>query len=146
MVCGVHTRLLRQGNGVGANKWILGGQHTDKERRKTVWPSSRCLPLIRALENSLPNIKNGRNTQHGPVIAYADDVTVFVTNPGDFHAIQQAIHLHEGATGARLNPRKSKALGIGAWKEPPTALDIFFHERVNILGVKFSPKIATSIR
>ena len=95
-----------------------------------------CLhPLIRALEDSLPSIKIGRNTQHGPVIAYADDVMVYVTNPGDFHAIQQAIHLHERATGARLNPRKFKALAIGVWTEPPTALYIFFQERVNILGV-----------
>ena len=67
-----------------------------------------CLhPLISALEDSLPSIKIGRNTRHGPVIAFANDVTVFVTNPGDFHAIQQAIHLYERATGARLNPRFS---------------------------------------
>ena len=106
-----------------------------------------CLhPLIRALEDSLSSIKIGRHTQHGPVIAYADNVTVFVTNPGNFHAIQQAIHLYERATGARLNPRKSKALAIGAWTEPPTALDIVLHERVNILGVEFGPTIATSIR
>jgi hypothetical protein len=103
-------------------------------------------PLIRALEDSLPSINIGRHTQHGPVIAYADDVTVFVTNPGDFHAIQQAIHLYERATRARRNPRKSKALAIGAWTEPPTALGIVFHERVNILGVEFGPTIATSIR
>jgi len=103
-----------------------------------------CLhPLIRALEDSLPSIKFGRHTQQGSVIAYADDVTVFVTNPGDFHAIQQAIHLYERETGARLNPRKSKALAFGAWTEPPTALDIVFHERVNILGVEFGPTIAT---
>jgi len=106
-----------------------------------------CLhPLIGALEDSLPSIKTGRHTQHGPVIAYADDVTVFVTNPGDFHAIQQAIHLYERAKGPRLNPRKSKALAIGALTEPPTALGIDFHERVNILGVELGPTIATSIR
>jgi len=79
-----------------------------------------CLhPLIRALEDSLPSKKIGRHTQHGPVIAYADDVTVFVTKPEDFRAIQQAIHLYEPATGARLNHRKSKALAIGFWTDPP---------------------------
>ena len=30
--------------------------------------------------------------------------------------------------------------------EPPTALGVDFHERVNILGVEFGPTIATSIR
>jgi hypothetical protein len=54
--------------------------------------------------------------------------------------------LYERATGARLIPRKSKALAIGAWTEPPTALGIDFHERVNILGVEFGPTIAISIR
>jgi len=84
-------------------------------------------PLIHALEDGLPSIKTGQ-TQHGPVIAYADDVMVFVTNPGDFNAIQQVIQLYERAMGARLNPRKSKALAMGARTEPPTALDIDFHE------------------
>jgi len=47
-----------------------------------------CLhPLIRALEDSLPSIKTGRPTQDGPAIAHFDDVTVFVTKPGDFNAI-----------------------------------------------------------
>ena len=106
-----------------------------------------CLhTFISALEDSLPSIKIGRNSQHGPVIAYADDVTVFVTKPGDFHAIQQAIQLYERATGAQLNPSKSKALAIGAWTVPPTTLDIHFHERFNILGVEFRPTIATSTR
>ena len=125
MVCGAHARLVRPGNGVGANKWKLGGKHTDTEWRKTRLPP-QCgplrpvsSPLIRALEDSLPSIKIGRNTQHGPVIAYADDVTVFVTNPGDFHAIQQAIHLYERVKGTRLNPRKSKALAIWGLDRAP---------------------------
>ena len=82
--------------------------------------SNSCFhPLICALEDSLPSIKIGRNTQHGPVFAYADDVTVFVTNPGNFHAIQQAIHLYERVKGTRLNPRKSKALAIWGLDRAP---------------------------
>ena len=44
MVCGEHTCLVRPGNGVGANKWILGGQDTDTEWRKTRLPP-QCSPL-----------------------------------------------------------------------------------------------------
>jgi hypothetical protein len=44
-------------------------------------------PLLRLLEYSLPNIQIGHN-QHSPAIAYADDVTVFITNPTDFVIIQ----------------------------------------------------------
>jgi hypothetical protein len=78
-----------------------------------------CLfPLLRTLEEKLPSMKIERQAQHGPVIAYADDVTVFVTNPEAFITTQQAVRAYERATGARLYPRKSKALAFGAWTEP----------------------------
>ena len=76
-----------------------------------------CLhPLIRAVEDVLPSIRIGRRMPHGPVIAYADNVTVFVTHPEDFSAIQQAIRIYARATGSCLNLRKSKALAVGAWR------------------------------
>jgi hypothetical protein len=83
---------------------------------------------------------------HGLVIAYADHVTVFVTQPEAFSAIRKAIRTYERATGACLNPRKSKALAVGAWIERPTLLGIDLHERVEILGVEFRPTVALSIR
>jgi hypothetical protein len=105
-----------------------------------------CLhPLLRLLEDSLPNIQIG-HTQHSPVITYADDVTVFITNPIDFIPIQQAVQTFERAKGARLNPRKSKALAIGTWTETPTALGIDLYELVSILEVDFGPTIAISVQ
>jgi hypothetical protein len=83
---------------------------------------------------------------HGPVTVYADDVTVFVTHPEAFSAMQEAIRTYERATGACLNPRKSKALAVGAWTERPTLLGIDLHESVEILGVEFGPTVALSIR
>jgi len=41
------------------------------------------------------------------------------------------------ASGAQLNPHKSKAMAIGTWKTPAPLLGIHFHERVEILGVSF---------
>jgi hypothetical protein len=73
-------------------------------------------------------------------------VTVFVTQLEDFSAIQKAIRTYERSTGACLNPRKSKALAVGAWMERPTLLGIDLHERVEILGVEFGPNVALSIR
>jgi hypothetical protein len=65
---------------------------------------SLCLhPLLRVLEDSLPNIQIG-HTQHSLVIAYADYVTVFDTKPEDFITIQQAAQTFERVTGARINP------------------------------------------
>jgi hypothetical protein len=51
-------------------------------------------PLVRALEDIPPSIKTGRQMPHGPVIAYAEDVTIFVTKPEAFSAIQEAIRIY----------------------------------------------------
>ena len=105
-----------------------------------------CLhPLLRTLEKQLPGIPAGHHTHSVPVVAYVDDVTICVTRPEDFTVILQAVRVYEQATGARLNPKKSKALAIGPWTEPPTALGIEFHEQVTILGVTFASAITKSI-
>jgi hypothetical protein len=37
------------------------------------------------------------------VVAYADDVTIFVTTPEDIPRIQEALRCYEEASGARVN-------------------------------------------
>jgi hypothetical protein len=86
----------------------------------------------------------GRQTVGTKVIAYADDVTAFVTNPGELAAVQNAVLLFEKATEAKLNPRKSKALAVGPWSTPVTELHIDTYERVKILGYTFGKTIALS--
>jgi hypothetical protein len=68
-----------------------------------------CLhPFVKRLHDNLVGIKMGRLTVGTKVIAYADDVTVFVTNPCELAAVQQAVILFQRATGAKLNPGKQK--------------------------------------
>jgi hypothetical protein len=86
----------------------------------------------------------GRQTVGTKVIAYADDVTVYVTNPCELAAVQQAVLLFERATGPILKPRKSKALSVGPWSTPVTDLHIDTYERVKILGYTFGKTIAES--
>ena len=57
--------------------------------------------------------EDGNQERHTSVITYADDVTIFVTSIADFPIIEEAIPLFERASGARLNPRKSKAMSVG---------------------------------
>jgi len=61
------------------------------------------------------------------VVAYADDVTIFVTSAADFAIIEEAIRLYKGASGARLNPRKSKAFAVGSWLTHEAVLVIAYH-------------------
>jgi len=59
-------------------------------------------------------------------VAYADDVTHFVTSPNDLATIKDIIHTFEKASGARLNPHKSKAPAIAGWDATDTGLGIEF--------------------
>ena len=68
------------------------------------------------------------------VVAYKDEVTLFVTAPANIPIIREAIQCYERASGARLNIRKSKALAVGAWDNTTKVLDIPHYDEVQILG------------
>jgi hypothetical protein len=94
----------------------------------------------------IPNIRIEKHIQHSPIMAYTDDVTVFVTRPEDFVKIQQAVHIYERDTGGSLNPGKLRALAVGPWEGPTPTLGIAFHDRVEILRVEFGHTIARSTK
>jgi len=106
-----------------------------------------CLyPFLHSMTDILPPLRIGQRMRYIPVLAYADDVTVFVTQPAAFTDIQQAINRYERATGVLLNPRKSKSLATGKLAAPATALRIDFQDHINILGLNFKPTITQSIK
>ena len=106
-----------------------------------------CLqPFLSMLEQSLPGVRIGRGNRPLSVVAYADDVTVFLTSVEDFRAVEDAIRLFEKASGAHLNPRKSQALAIGRWNASDKILGITYHAYVRILGVQFWSTINKSIK
>jgi hypothetical protein len=71
------------------------------------------------------------------VVAYADDVTVFLTSADDITTVQEAMQQLKRASGARLNPRKSRALPIRRWSVPDNTLGIPCRHHVRILGIHF---------
>jgi hypothetical protein len=73
-----------------------------------------CLnPLLRTLEAFLQGLRIGRHRTRTAVVAYADDVTIFMTDPSDIPKLQQAIQCFEAASGAIVNIQKSRAIAIG---------------------------------
>jgi hypothetical protein len=97
-----------------------------------------CLqPFITMLRHRLPGVRIGRSSDPVSVVAYADDVTVFLTTMVDFHIVQDTIKQFERASGARLNPRKFRVLPIGRWPTPNNLLGIPSQHHVRILGVHF---------
>jgi hypothetical protein len=95
-------------------------------------------PLLNSMEGRLAGLAMGNSKKKIKVVAYADDITVFVTHPEEFNAIRQVIDKYERASGALLNPGKSKALAIENWPNPVPQLGIAFHSTVKILGISFA--------
>jgi ketosteroid isomerase-like protein len=70
-------------------------------------------PLIHRLEQQLWGIRVNRRQRKTVVVVYADDITIFVTEPEEITAIEKALRSYEKATGAMLNIAKSQALAVG---------------------------------
>jgi hypothetical protein len=98
------------------------------------------------LDEKLPGINIGNSGRTIKVVAYADGVTIFTTRPTDFDIVRGALQQYVKATGARLNPKKSKALASGGWTAPATALGTELCTHTKILGVSFGTSIATSTK
>jgi hypothetical protein len=97
-----------------------------------------CLqPFLTMLKHRLLGVRMGRGSEPVSVVAYADDLTVFLTSVADFSTVQEAIQQFERASGARHNPRKSRVLPTGEWSVPNNILGIPCQHHVKILGFHF---------
>jgi len=104
----------------------------------------RLNPFLHVLEEKLTGIRIIRRSKKIAVLAYADDITIFVTKLEDIPAIRDAIRFYERATGAMLNIRKSKAMTVGAWDTTIDMICITYCEEVRILSASFTSTVAQS--
>jgi hypothetical protein len=79
-------------------------------------------------------------------VAYADDITILVTASEDIQRLKEIVQCYEGATGARLNVRKSQALAVGTWDLTRSMMGIPCSEVVTILGFQMASETETSRR
>jgi hypothetical protein len=106
-----------------------------------------CLNLLlRTLENRLTCIRFGRCGPKTTVVAYADDVTLFVTSPDDVPIIQDALHCYEAASGAKVNISKSKAMGLGGCDTSIQIMNILYHTEAKTLGFHITTTVNASAR
>jgi len=63
-------------------------------------------PLLHYLDTHLEGIRFGRTRNLVAVVAYADGVTIFVTQRGVFRIIEASLQCYEQAIGAPLNIQK----------------------------------------
>ena len=114
--------------------------HTDQKMRSPWCALSLLLfelclnPLIITLEQNLTGIQIGSRRTKATVVAYADDVAVFVTSPAYIPKIQNALTCYAASSGARVNVEKSKAIAFGTWDTSTKIMDIPYHTEITILG------------
>jgi len=95
-------------------------------------------PLLHKLEEALSGVRIRRRSPGTAAIAYADDVTVFVTDQDEAQSLQGILRTFEKATGAKINMDKYKALAIGGWDTTQKIMNITFQEEIRILGFQFT--------
>ena len=79
---------------------------------------------LRTLEENLPGIRLGRSTRSPLVVAYADDVTVLVTQPGDFAIIHEAVQCYEKSHRSQVQVTDIEGPSHWGWSKPAIALGI----------------------
>ena len=102
-------------------------------------------PFLKMLKQRLTGVRIGRRNGPISVVAYAHDVTIFLTSVTKLPAIEDAIRLFEKASGAHFNTRKSQVLPIGRWNTTANIIGLQYHPHVKILGVHFWSTIHKSI-
>jgi hypothetical protein len=102
-------------------------------------------PLLQVLEQNLTGIRISRPSRKTAVVAYANDITIFVTRLEDIPAIRDAIRTYERATGATLNIRKSKAMAVGAWDAMIDMMGILYCKEMRILCASFTSTVAQTV-
>jgi len=74
-----------------------------------------CLnPLIWRLERDLQGIDIAGKAKTA-VVAYADDMTIFLTDPRGIRKLEESLQWYARASGATLNVKKSKAMALGTY-------------------------------
>jgi hypothetical protein len=88
----------------------------------------------------LKGVKVGPRTTKTTIVAYANDITILVTEEDEISALRNAIMCYQEASGARINLAKSKAMAAAEWKITTNVMGIKYQDETRILGVIFHKK------
>jgi len=101
-------------------------------------------PLLINLDKKLNGLYIRHNSTKTTAIAYADDITIVITQPEEIDTIQEMLHDCMHATGARINTNKSRALVLGSWSKSTPVMDITYHDEIKILVCHMTSQIQQS--
>jgi hypothetical protein len=96
------------------------------------------------LDDTLKGITIGRHNTKTAVVAYVDDVTIFLTSPLDVPALRTSLDTHEKASGAHINMHKSKEMAMDERKTSVNVLNIPHYTDMEVMAVHFTSSIYRS--
>jgi hypothetical protein len=96
--------------------------------------------LLILLNTHLRGIYIGPRKHNYTSVAYAEDVTVILTDMAEVEILERTIRNYERATGEPINWEKSHALPVGAWDVSRRILTIPYTTEVKILGMGLAPR------
>lgn len=143
---------------IGSRVEINGTQSRRIALRRGVRQGCPISPMLYviALEPLLQAIRKNPNIQGAPmpqtsetikVIAYADDVTLFLSSNESFTALNHELTMFELATGSKINRQKSKGLWLGEWSQRrDKPLNITWTKiGIRILGIEYKANYSAMV-
>ena len=97
------------------------------------------------IDENLAAAHSGPHYNRTAVIAYADDIAIILRSPKDIPIVQEALRCYEGASGEKLNIKKSKAMALDSWGTSHTILGIPYHTELRILGIKMAQQSSSQL-
>ena len=92
------------------------------------------------MEEGITGVKTGNRRPGIATVAYADDITIFLTNPEEILKLQEILDTFQKASGAHINMDKSRAMTIGEWDATRRIMNIPYYGEITILGFTFKSK------
>lgn len=103
-------------------------------------------PLLQQLSKQLRGVRIGSRGTNTTAIAYADDVSIIISDKEDIRKLQATLDTYSRASGAKINITKSRILPLGGWDERINILDIQYTHQLKILGITFARTTEHSCR
>jgi hypothetical protein len=75
------------------------------------------------------------------MLAYADDVTILLQSLSNIPKIHTKLDQYGAASGAKINIRKSKAMGVGRWDTRVNVVGIQYRAILKIVGIHFTTSV-----